>query len=170
MTGIFIRDATAADFDRLVELNDAVVRETSAMDLDRLQQLHMLAFQNRVALADDRVIGFLLSMRDGAEYVNDNFGWFAARYPQFVYIDRIVVDDAFAGQGAGRRLYEDLFAQSRAKGIGIVACEYNLEPPNPASNAFHKRFGFSEVGRQYLADGTKLVSLQVTQLSESSAP
>lgn len=170
MAGIFVRDATAADFDRIVELNDAVVRDTSAMDSDRLQQLHILAFEHRVALADDRVVGFLLSMRDGAKYANDNFGWFAERYPQFVYIDRIVVDKAFAGQGIGRRLYEDLFAQSRAKGIGIVACEYNLEPPNPASNAFHQRFGFAEVGRQYVADGTKLVSLQVAQRSVSSAP
>ncbi|NOT88476.1 MAG: GNAT family N-acetyltransferase [Lysobacter sp.] len=170
MTRILIRDAKEPDFDRIVELNAAAVRETSAMDLDRLQRLHTLAFQHRVALADGRLVGFLLSMRDGAEYANDNFGWFAGRYPHFVYIDRIVVDGAFAGQGIGRLLYEDLFSRSRAEGIGIVACEYNLDPPNPASNAFHLRFGFVEVGRQRVADGTKLVSLQVAQLPGSVAP
>lgn len=170
MPRILIRDATEVDFDRIVELNDAVVRDTSAMALDRLQQLHMLAFQHRVALADDRIVGFLLSMRDGAAYVNDNFGWFSGRYPRFVYIDRIVIDSASAGQGIGRLLYEDLFAQSRAKGIGTLACEYNLEPPNPASKAFHDRFGFTEVGTQRVANGTKLVSLQVAELPESIAP
>ncbi len=169
MPRILIRDATEADFDRIVELNAAVVRDTSAMDLDRLRGLHALAFRHRVAVADDRIVGFLLSMRDGAAYVNDNFGWFSGRYPRFVYIDRIVVDSASAGQGIGRLLYEDLFAQSRANGIGTLACEYNLDPPNPASKAFHDRFGFTEVGTQRVADGAKLVSLQVAELTASAA-
>lgn len=169
MPRILIRDATEADFDRIVELNAAVVRDTSAMDLDRLRWLHTIAFQHRVALADGKVVGFLLSMRNGAAYANDNFGWFSGRYPRFVYIDRIVVDGACAGQGIGRLLYEDLFAECRAKGIGTLACEYNLEPPNPASKAFHDRFGFAEVGTQRVADGTKLVSLQVAELSDSIA-
>ena len=169
MTGIFIRDATAADFDRIIELNDAVVRETSAMDLDRLQQLHKLAFQHRVALADDRLVGFLLSMRDGANYVNDNFGWFSSRYPRFVYVDRIVVDAAASGRGVGQQLYRDLFDQTRRHDIGIIACEYNIEPPNPASKRFHDHFGFREVGSQSIASGSKRVSLQILPLTEHSA-
>ena len=109
----------------------------------------------------------LLAMREGAAYVNDNFGWFAARHPRFVYVDRVVVDAAAAGQGVGRRLYDDLFARAREHGIDIAACEYNLEPPNPASKAFHDRFGFVEVGRQHVADGTKLVSLQIARIPDA---
>jgi uncharacterized protein len=169
MTVTAVRDATEGDFDRIVELNAAVVRETSAMDLARLRQLHALAFHHRVAVVDGEVAGFLLAMRDGAAYANDNFGWFSARYPRFVYVDRIVVAAAAAGTGVGRRLYDDLFDRARRLGIGIIACEYNLEPPNPASRRFHDRFGFREAGRQHVADSTKLVSLQIAEVPDSDA-
>lgn len=167
MSTIFVRGAAAADFDRILALNAAVVRETSAMDTARLQQLHALAFHHRVAVVDGEIAGFLLAMRDGAAYVNDNFEWFSARYPEFVYVDRIVVDAAASGKGIGRQLYDDLFDRARSLGISIIACEYNIEPPNPASKVFHDRFGFAEVGRQHVASGTKLVSLQVADVPES---
>lgn len=170
MTNVAVRDATAADFERIVELNAMFVAETSAMDLAKLSRLHALAFHHRVAVVDGEVAGFLLAMRDGAAYVNDNFGWFSARYPRFVYVDRIVVDAAAAGTGIGRRLYDDLFDRARRLGIGVVACEYNLEPPNPASKVFHDRFGFREVGRQLVAGGTKLVSLQTADVPEADSP
>lgn len=169
MKPVIFRDAVDTDFDRIVELNAAVVRETSAMDLARLQQLHALAFHHRVAIADGEVAGFLLAMRDGAAYANDNFDWFSARYPRFVYVDRIVVDAAAAGKGVGRHLYDDLFDHARRLAIVVIACEYNLEPPNLASQIFHDRFGFSEVGRQHVAGGTKLVSLQIAVVPASLA-
>ncbi len=169
MTNIAVKDATVADFDRILELNAAVVRETSAMDAARLQQLHALTFHHRVAVVDGEVAGFLLAMRDGAAYVNDNFDWFASRYPRFAYVDRIVVDAAASGKGIGRRLYDDLFDRARQLGIGVIACEYNLEPPNLASKFFHDRFGFTEVGRQHVAGGTKLVSLQVAAVPAADA-
>ena len=170
MTPILIRNAAVADFDRIVELNAAVVLETSAMHLARLRHLHALAFQHRVALVDGQIVAFLLGMRDGAAYANDNFGWFAERYPQFVYVDRIVVDAAASGLGIGRRLYEDLFDRARMHGIRIVACEYNIEPPNLTSKAFHDRLGFGEVGTQHVGDGHKRVSLQVMDITEHNAP
>jgi uncharacterized protein len=169
MDAIHIRDAAVADFERIVAINTMFVQETSAMDIARLRQLHVLAFHHRVAVVDDQIAGFLLTMRDDAAYANDNFEWFSARYPRFVYVDRIVVAAAASGHGIGRRLYGDLFARSRANDIGIVACEYNIEPPNPASKAFHDRFGFVEVGTQRVAGGSKLVSLQITSLMEHPA-
>ena len=140
MADTILRDAVETDFARIVELNAAEVVQTSPMDLDRLRLLHGLA-----------------------AYRNDNFFWFAARYPRFLYVDRIVVDSAFSGLGIGRRMYEDLFGYARSRGIGMVTCEYNIEPPNPASRAFHDKFGFREVGSQYVANGTKRVSLQVAE-------
>ena len=166
MSTPLIRDVTEADFNSILALNAVVIQETSVMDSERLRSLHASTFLHRVALVDGQVVAFLMSMRDNAAYVNDNYGWFSARYPRFVYIDRIVVDTAVSGQGIGRRLYDDLFTRSLAQGIGIVACEYNLEPPNPASKAFHDRFGFTEVGRQFVADGSKLVSLQIAHITE----
>jgi len=131
------------------------------MDLERLRFLHGLAGYRKVAVVDGRVAAFVLAMEDGVDYPNDNYGWFAARYPRFLYVDRIVVDSAFSGLGIGRRMYQDLFGYARSRGIGTVACEYDIEPPNHASRAFHDKFGFKEVGSQSVANGAKRVSLQV---------
>lgn len=164
MVGVILREAVAADTDRVVALNATEVAQTSAMDHARLQDLAGMACRFKVAELDGRVVAFLLAMDHQARYDNDNFRWFAARYPRFVYIDRIVVDTTAAGMGIGGALYRDLFAQARMRGIDRVVCEYNLEPPNPASRAFHDRFGFREVGQQRVAGGSKLVSLQALEL------
>jgi len=157
---VILREATTADAERILALNGAEVAQTSAMDRARLEMLAALACRFTVAEADGRVLAFLLAMDHSAPYDNDNFRWFAARYPRFAYVDRIVVDAAAAGMGIGGRLYRDLFAHARARGLERVVCEYNIEPSNPASQAFHDRFGFVEVGQQHVAGGTKLVSLQ----------
>jgi uncharacterized protein len=158
-----IRDAVASDFSRIVQLNAAEAQQTSAMDLTRLQALDALAAYHRVAERDGRVVAFLLAMRNDAAYRNDNFEWHAARTPAFVYVDRVVVHAGHAGRGIGGALYRDLFDFARALRISVVACEYNLDPPNPASAAFHARHGFVEVGQRRYADGSKRVSMQVAR-------
>lgn len=161
MTDMILRDAVENDFARIVDLNATEVLQTSPMDIDRLRVLHGLAGYHKVAVVDGGTAAFLLAMEDGVAYRNDNYLWFAARYPRFLYVDRIVVDSAFSGVGIGRRMYADLFGHARARRIGTVVCEYNIEPPNLASKVFHDKFGFREVGNQYVANGTKRVSLQV---------
>ena len=51
----------------------------------------------------------------------------------------------------GSRLYEDLFDYARSQGIKAITCEYNIQPPNPASQRFHDKFGFKELGQQWVA-------------------
>ena len=160
-----IRDADDGDIDAIVALNEAEVRHTSPMDADRLRQLASLSAYHRVAALDGRVVAFLLAMRAGADYRNDNFGWFAERYPDFLYVDRIVVDAAAQGHRLGSRLYADLFAFARAHGIPRITCEFNVVPPNEPSRLFHVRHGFVETGRQWLDDGRKQVSMQVADLA-----
>ncbi|MBL8262634.1 MAG: GNAT family N-acetyltransferase [Xanthomonadaceae bacterium] len=155
-----IRDITTSDFDAVIALNDAEVQQTSPMDAARLQSLLDMAAYRKVATVDGQVAAFLIALRDGAPYQNDNYDWFASCFPQFLYVDRIVVGARFAGRGIGRRLYEDLFAFARDSGVQTITCEYNIDPPNPASRAFHDRFGFRELGTQWVAGGTKQVSLQ----------
>ncbi len=166
MSETVLRDATATDFPRILALNDAEVRHTSVMDAARLHWLHARAGYHRVACVDGELVAFLLAFRDGADYPNPNFDWFAARYAAFLYVDRIVVDARAAGHGLGSRLYRDVFAHARAQGAAVVACEFNVVPPNEASARFHARWGFREVGRQWLDGGRKQVSLQVATLVE----
>lgn len=155
-----LRDATTADFPRILALNLAEEQQTSAMDRARLDHLHARSACHRVVCVHGEVAAFLLGFRDGADYPNPNFDWFAARYPSFLYVDRIVVDAAFNGRGLGSLLYRDLFAHAKAIGAAVVTCEFNVVPANEASARFHARWGFQEVGRQWLDDGRKQVSLQ----------
>jgi hypothetical protein len=160
MNPIAIRNAEASDFDAIVRLNAAEVQHTSAMGRARLHELDDLACYHKVACVDGTVAAFLLAMRFDAAYANENFGWFVARLPAFVYVDRIVVSADFAGHRLGSLLYTDLFEFARANGLPKVVCEYNIVPANEPSRRFHDKFDFKEMGTQWLANGAKQVSLQ----------
>lgn len=158
-----IRPVAESDFESILRLNDAEVQQTSLMDLDRLLGLVHMSAYCKVATVEEQVAAFLIALREGAPYENDNYGWFASRFSSFLYVDRIVVGSRFSGRRIGSRLYGDLFAFARLQGISTVACEYNIVPPNPASRAFHDKFGFKELGTQWVAGGTKQVSLQAAE-------
>jgi uncharacterized protein len=64
----------------------------------------------------------------------------------------------------GSLLYEDLFRHARASAIPVVTCEYDIVPPNEPSRSFHDKFGFVEQGTQWLAGGSKQVSLQAAEV------
>ena len=162
---LLIRDAGEGDDAAIVALNTAEVRHTSPMDADRLRHLASLSPYHRVVVLEGRVVAFLLAMRAGADYRNDNFAWFAARHPDFLYVDRVVVDAAVQGHRLGSRLYADLFAFAREHGIPRITCEFNVVPPNEPSRRFHERHGFVETGRQWLDEGRKQVSMQVVELA-----
>lgn len=164
MTQILIRNTTSKDFARILVLNDAEVQQTSAMDLTRLEVLAQMASHHKVALVDGQVVAFLLAFRENAAYQNANYEWFSARFQRFFYIDRIVVAAKFSGLKIGSLLYQNLFDDARAEGVHTITCEYNIQPPNPASQAFHHKFGFKELGNQWVANGTKQVSLQAAEI------
>ncbi|MGG6463573.1 GNAT family N-acetyltransferase [Solilutibacter silvestris] len=158
-----IRDATKEDFASIVRLNEAEVLQTSPMSQERLQFLADISSYFKVMEYESSASAFLLAMGPNAPYENDNYSWFASRFKDFMYVDRIVVGPKLAGRGAGSKLYLDLFNFSRSHGLKTIVCEYNIEPPNPASKAFHDKLGFREVGRQLVSGGGKLVSLQAAE-------
>jgi predicted GNAT superfamily acetyltransferase len=61
-------------------------------------------------------------------------------------------------------LYEEVLKHARNTNVPIVTAEIDIKPPNPVSLKFHERYGFKEVGQQKVADGKKIVSLQVLEL------
>ena len=159
-----VRRATPADFAAICALNLAEVQHTSPMDLSRLAFLDSLSCHHKVACVDGVVSAFLLAMGSEAPYENENFAWFLARFPRFLYVDRIVVSATARAYRLGSRLYEDLFAYARDAAYPWVTCEYNLIPPNEPSQRFHDRFGFTEQGTQWVAGGAKKVSMQAVPL------
>jgi len=161
---MLIRDATAGDFERILQLNEESVHFLSPLTLARLQSLHAESAYHRVVDVDGKVAGFLLAFREGTNYDSSNYVWFTKSYDQFLYIDRVVVSKDFQGQGIGNKLYDDIFAFARNSGVGRIACEFDIDPPNHASQRFHDRFGFSEVGTRSYGDIAKHVSLQMVSV------
>jgi uncharacterized protein len=160
---VVIRPAVATDFETICALNLAEVQHTSAMDIRRLAELNAISCYHKVACLGGIVSAFLLAMCNGCPYENQNFEWFSKKYARFIYVDRVVVSAAGRGMGLGSLLYEDLFRHGRSNAIPLVTCEYNLVPPNEPSRLFHDKFGFKEQGTQWVANGTKRVSLQATE-------
>ena len=160
-----IRPAAHADFPSILTLNDESVRFLSPMSSQRLAALDREAALHVVIERGDDVVAFLLAFRERADYDSVNYRWFDRRYPSYLYIDRVVVARRIQGHGAGSLLYKRAFSYAAGIGIPILACEFDVDPPNPVSERFHAKFGFREVGRQFVADGNKQVSLRVAEAS-----
>ena len=157
---MMLRPAIPADFAALLDLNLESERFLSPLAAEGLQRLHAEAEVHQVLEDAGRVVAFVLALREGADYDSVNYRWFQERYPRFLYVDRVVVSAERQGRGLGRSLYEAVFEHARKTRVPVVTCEYDVDPPNRASERFHRRFGFAEVGRQFVAGGKKQVSLQ----------
>jgi len=122
--------------------------------MDGLVRLSRMAFHARqVGEAD----AFLIALDQDADYDNPNFRWMRSRFDRFVYVDRVVVSPAARGRGLAGALYAELFTTAKGAGHTRIVCEVNSDPPNPASDAFHARLGFVEVGAAVLPGGEKTV-------------
>lgn len=159
-----LRPATPDDFPAVLALNEESVHYLSPLTLERLIHLDHEAELHMVLEDAGTVVAFLLAFREGAAYDSVNYCWFADRYGCFLYVDRVVVSQARQGSGAGRRLYEHVFAHAVATQVPMVTCEFDVDPPNPVSERFHAKFGFREVGQQRVAGGKKAVSLQAADV------
>ena len=151
--GIERAGAGAVNAAQLLALNNAHATETSLLDADRLAA--MLAEAFRVEMVGDGH-AFLIAFDGDARYDSPNFLWLRERLRDFVYVDRVVTAPDWRGRGLAAALYGRLFAQARQAGRHRVACEVNARPPNPGSDAFHARMGFTEIGRA-ARDGNKIV-------------
>ncbi|MDP9423923.1 MAG: GNAT family N-acetyltransferase [Pseudomonadota bacterium] len=160
-----LADAPALVRDAVLALNAQNITELSELDAAKLDWLVEEAF---LATFVDSGAAFLIAFDQHADYDSPNFHWFQRRYPRFVYVDRIAVAADARGRGLARKLYDQLFAAAKADGQEIIGCEVNLDPPNPASDAFHQAQGFSEVGRARLPNG-KTVRYLVRRLDGEPA-
>jgi uncharacterized protein len=154
---IVMRDATRADWPRLLELNEASVEQLSPMDEAQLASFAQVAFALRVAMENGKVAGFLLSFRKGAAYRGQVFQHLSQQTEDFVYIDRVVVDAAVRGRGVASRLYDDLAVAARAARLPRLLCE--AYTTNEQSLAFHARQGF-HVFDDFISHGQPVALLE----------
>jgi predicted GNAT superfamily acetyltransferase len=162
-----IRNARREDLDRIWQLNESVVPHVNSITVAEFEAFLRDAAYFRVMVGDDdRMLGFLVALAPGSSYNSPNFGWFKRHYTGFAYIDRIAVTSEHRGQGVAKALYDDLAGFARDWAASL-ACEVNLRPPNPGSLAFHQKVGFTEVGRQEIYDGEKLVAMLMRPIAET---
>ncbi|MEW5315162.1 MAG: hypothetical protein WDW38_006609 [Sanguina aurantia] len=91
------------------------------------------------------------------------FGWFAEHYPHFVYIDRIVIANAYRRHGLGRIFYSDVSSYAEVR-VPLLTCEVFLEPRDDVVVLFHGTYGFQEVGQQRMGQDGPQVSLLAKDL------
>ena len=161
-----VRNIEIADLARVLEINNANTPGVSELTIAELQtdfknSLHALAVDNE----HGEVCAFCITFAQDTPDAGDNHRWFAERFENFVYLDRIAIASNHQNRGLGALLYqsvEQLILDSAEH--SLLCCEVNLEPPNPGSLRFHKRIGFTEVGR-HSPQQDYLVSMQSKNLN-----
>lgn len=159
-----IRPATLEDYEQILKLNEESVHFLSPLTAEKLAHLHKQSELLKVIDVEGTVEAFVLLLREGKDYDSVNYIWFSNHYESFLYIDRVVVSLKHQHSGLGKLLYEEVFKHAESTDVPVVTAEIDIEPPNPASLKFHEKFGFKEVGKQSVAGGKKIVSLQAAPL------
>ncbi len=163
-----LREMLPGDLAAVLALNCEWEHVASPLTLDELERLHGIAVLRVVAAVGEAVVAFALAFGPGVDYASPNYRWFDSGPCDFLYIDRVMVSSAAQRSGIGDALYARVFERARAIGARRVVCEVDVEPLNAASDAFHRRWGFVEVGTQRVAGGAKRVSLRERVLPEDS--
>lgn len=155
-----MRPMTPADHAQVLALNAEFVHLLAPLEEARLQQLVAWSDRAEVIELDGAFAGFVLTFAAGSAYDSDNFAWFAERFPDVYYLDRIVLTPVTRRRGVATAVYDEL---ERDCGRPQLCLEVNLDPPNAPSLAFHRDRGYAEVGQRQ--SGGHLVSLMAKQLT-----
>lgn len=158
-----IRDVRERDLDAVLVLNNAAGRSILALSAAQLGFFHANADYFRVAEVDGQLAGFLIALRHGRDYHSPNYRWFGENYPEFFYIDRIVIANEFRRHGLGRIFYCDVNSYAEVR-VPLLTCEVFLEPREDVVVLFHGTYGFQEVGQQRMGEDGPLVSLLAKDL------
>ena len=159
-----LRDAKHSDIEKIVLINESAIPAVNYVSYKEFEWFLYRKLYFKIAEnSHGDISGFLLVLPSGLEYKSLNYKWFSDKYDKFAYIDRIVIMDEFKKNGIGKSLYLDL-----EKNIGeyqLIACEFNIEPPNPISKKFHESLNYENVGYQFTENETKKVSLMIKKIS-----
>ncbi|WP_371195192.1 GNAT family N-acetyltransferase [Glaciecola sp. SC05] len=154
-----IQNIETQHLSEILVLNEISVAVLSPLNREKLLHLISQSQLAKVVLIENKVVAFLLAFGAKADYQSINYQWFNARYEAFLYIDRIVVSQAYRGKGIATEMYNYLVAYAVSASLPRLVAEIDIQPPNNASLKFHQRFEFVEV-EQLIHSENKIVSLQ----------
>jgi len=148
------------DLPALVAINNEGYPAVPVVDQEEMARLvGMSSLAMGVEDDEGELVGFVLTIDPRADYASENYTYFEATVANHLYIDRVVLGERARGHGRGGELYRAVFDKAAQDGRDWVTCEVNLEPPNPGSLRFHRRWGFQDVGQQPTKGGAVIVQL-----------
>jgi len=149
------------------ELNEKNIPNVGSTTLEELTNSIKNSDYNECIVVDDKVVGFVVCFQDNEQtksYMNavkhKNFKEISSKVNNFLYIDRIAIDDQYRNIKLGSNLYENILIFANHNSLQYLTAEINLLPSvNKASFKFHESFGFQEFGRVKYSEDYE-VSLQ----------
>ena len=154
---ITVRDYCTQDFSVILDLNAQVIPEVSPMDTRQLEWFSEQATYFKGVESDGRLAGFLIAVDQDSGYDSKYFQWFHDRFERFLYIDRVIVALWARRNRLAWVMYEKVDHFAVENDYPLVSDVYS-HPPNEPSLAFHQKFGFEQVGFQFVDGGTKTVA------------
>ena len=88
---------------------------------------------------------FVLCMREGNSYHSENYKYISKLFSEFLYVDRIAVQENFRRKGIAEKIYSKVISTGKDNNLDIL-CEVNTRPLNEPSLVFHEKMAFEEVG------------------------
>ena len=153
-----ISETTSDELPLIVKMNQEALPAVSSVNINDMNHFLTILDYFRSLKIEEKLVGFLIALTPGKEYYSVNYKWFEKRFDSFMYVDRIVIDPSYQGNGLGKAFYNDLVDFSNNK-TDRITCEVNIRPKNEGSMIFHEKYGFVQVGTQTTENGKKEVSL-----------
>jgi uncharacterized protein len=160
---IQIRHLRRSDHHGVLRINAESTPGVARLEPSDLEEFARCPRNVAIAERSGEVVGYLITVPSGGDYAGEEYRWFASRYEQFLYIDQVAVRPDVHHRGVATQLYA--WAKRRAAALELprLTCEVTVQPPNPASLAFHQALGFSTIDTFATADA-RLVALMCREL------
>ena len=153
-----ISETISDELPLIVKMNQEALPAVSSVNINDMNHFLTIVDYFRSLKVEKKLVGFLIALTPGKKYHSVNYKWFEKRFDSFMYVDRIVIDPSYQGNGLGKAFYNDLADFSNNK-TDRITCEVNIRPKNEGSMIFHEKYGFVQAGTQTTENGKKEVSL-----------
>ncbi len=147
------------------EINEQGLPGTGKVSLDEMKNLLNISELSVGAFEDDSLLGFVICLLPNTAYGSLNYAWFNQRFENFIYVDRVAVDEKYRNQGIGQALYDTVFDYASEHQLPVTA-EVSLRPQNLGSDRFHLRHGFSAIAE--VDHGDKAVTMYIRNIMSSN--
>jgi len=92
-----------------------------------------------------RLYAFAQGMTSAQGLDHFSYQWFSMRFEEFVFIDRIIVDNAYRRQGRGAQLLDACVTKAQMHNKPLIVCHVHDRPSNKIGHLFVQSMGFSAI-------------------------